>query len=248
MTEQTMNQLIKGKHAVMEAMNSDAVEVDRIMISFLLKGKADISQILNIAKEKKIKIQFLSPKTITEQFPDEDNSQGIFAYTLKFSFYGIENLIKDPENHQKVVILDHIQDPHNFGAILRTCECFGFKNVIFPKDRNAQLSPTVSKTSAGAYSHLNLIRVTNLHQSLMKLKKAGYWIYGTCPENGQALNQIKAHTPFAIIIGNEHKGLSPLLKKVTDDTIYIPMSGNIQSLNASVSTGVVLYGLNQSQS
>ena len=143
-------------------------------------------------------------------------------------------------------MIDHIQDPFNFGAILRTCETLGVTWVIYPKDRNCPITPGVVKASSGAIHHMNLVRVTNLAQSLEKLEKAGYWIYGTSDQGATDLDTFKPNSPMVLIVGNEEKGLSPLLAKKTHGIIKISMHGKVSSLNVSVATGILIYTLSRS--
>lgn len=139
-------------------------------------------------------------------------------------------------------MLDHIEDPHNLGAIIRTCEAGGVKGIIIPKDRSASVNETVIKTSVGTTENVSIVKVTNLNETIKKLKKEDYFIYGTSM-NGNDLRQVNPADRKVLIIGNEGKGMSNLTMKNCDEIIKIPMKGEVNSLNASVALGIVLFKL-----
>ncbi len=161
--------------------------------------------------------------------------QGIVLKIADYKYKNIDDLAGD-----KVVILDHLEDPHNLGAIIRTCEAAGIKDIIIPKDRSVQINSTVMKTSAGCLDRVNLYQVTNLVQTIQYLKKQGFWIIGT-DMNGTDYKKIDYNGKIAIIIGNEGKGISKLVKESCDFVASIPMYGTVNSLNASVAAGIVLF-------
>ena len=161
--------------------------------------------------------------------------QGIVLKIADYKYKNIDDLADD-----KVVILDHLEDPHNLGAIIRTCEAAGIKDIIIPKDRSVQINSTVMKTSAGCLDRVNLYQVTNLVQTIQYLKKQGFWIIGT-DMNGTDYKKIDYNGKIAIIIGNEGKGISKLVKESCDFVASIPMYGTVNSLNASVAAGIVLF-------
>jgi 23S rRNA (guanosine2251-2'-O)-methyltransferase len=138
-------------------------------------------------------------------------------------------------------LLDEIEDPHNLGSILRTAECTGVHGVIIPKRRSASLTATVLKTSAGAAEHVPVARVTNLAQTIDKLKEAGVWVAGTDLSASQDVYKMKFDMPLAIVIGNESKGMGRLIKEKCDFLVKLPMLGQLNSLNASVAAGVLMY-------
>ena len=138
-------------------------------------------------------------------------------------------------------MLDHIEDPHNFGAIIRTCEAAGIKSIIIPKDRQVQINSTVMKTSVGTLDNMNIISVSNLGYAIDKLKDNGFWIYGTSLENSVDYRDVDYDGKVAIIIGNEGSGISNIVSKKCDYLIKIPMYGKTNSLNASVAAGITIY-------
>ena len=161
--------------------------------------------------------------------------QGIILKIADYEYKDISELANDI-----VVILDHLEDPHNLGAIIRTCEAAGIKDIILPKDRSVQVNSTVMKTSAGCLDRVNLYQVTNLVQTITYLKKQGFWIIGTDME-GTDYKKLDYQGKIAIIIGNEGNGMSRLVKESCDFIASIPMYGTVNSLNASVAAGIILF-------
>ena len=161
--------------------------------------------------------------------------QGILLYIPDYQYSSIETAYND----DVVVILDHLEDPHNFGAIIRTSEALGVDAIIIPNDRCCNINSTVVKTSAGAIYDMPIVRVNNLSSALNKLKKSNYWVFGT-DMKGSDYTKVNYDMPVCLIIGNEGKGISKTLEGVCDYMITIPMVGKINSLNASVSCGIIL--------
>ncbi len=163
------------------------------------------------------------------------NHQGIVIDVFDYEYYSMDDV-----EGNLVVILDHLNDPHNFGAIIRTCECVGVKSIIIPKDRSVLVNDTVYKTSAGAINNVKIIMVTNLVNAIDKLKNDGYYIY--CADmDGEDYKKQNYKGKNALIVGSEGFGVTPIVKKNSDITISLPMKGKINSLNASVSAAVLLY-------
>lgn len=165
------------------------------------------------------------------------NHQGIVIDIFDYKYYTLDDLDSD-----FVVILDHLEDPHNFGAIIRTCECAGIKNIIIPKDRSVLVNDTVVHISAGAIEHVHIIMVSNLVNAINTLKKKGYFIYAA-DMLGENYQDISYNDKKALVIGNEGSGISKLVMDNSDVIISIPMSGTLNSLNASVSAGILIYGM-----
>ena len=165
--------------------------------------------------------------------------QGILLFIPDYQYSNINTFLN--KNEEKVVILDHIEDPHNLGAIIRTCEAAGIKSVIIPKDRQVQVNATVMKTSVGTLDNVNIVQVTNLSNTIDKLKENGYWIVGTALKDSVDYRDIDYTGKIALIVGNEGTGISNLVMKKCDFIASIPMKGEIDSLNASVAAGVLAY-------
>lgn len=161
--------------------------------------------------------------------------QGIVMKIADYEFKDIDEL-----NGEIIVILDHLEDPHNLGAIIRTCEAAGITDIIIPKNRSVSINSTVMKTSAGCLDRINVCQVTNLLQSINYLKKKGYWVIGT-DMIGTDYKKIDYNGKIVIIIGNEGKGMSRIVKESCDFIASIPMKGQVNSLNASVAAGIILF-------
>ncbi len=167
----------------------------------------------------------------------EGNHQGIIVDVGEYKYADIDDIIC---NNGLIVMLDHIEDTHNFGAIIRTCEAAGVDGIIIPKDRSVSVNSTVMKTSSGAAVNMKICMVTNLNQTINYLKDKGYWITAT-EMNGECYTNVDYKGSTCIIIGNEGKGVSELVKKSSDFIVSIPMTGKINSLNASVALGIMIY-------
>jgi len=189
-------------------------------------------EILNELKNKNIKIEFADKERLDEM---EFGHQGIIAEINDFEYGDIYDVTDG-----KVVILDHLEDPHNLGAIIRTCEAAGIKNIIIPKDRSVKVTGTTYKTSAGAILNVNIILVSNIVNAIKTLKENGFWIVGTDME-GTDYRKIDYSGKIGIVIGSEGKGISDLALKNSDFVAKIPMNGEINSLNASVAAAIIIY-------
>ena len=167
----------------------------------------------------------------------KENHQGIIMDVGDYKYCDIDEIIK---NNGTIVILDHLEDTHNFGAIIRTCVAAGVDGIIIPKDRSVNVNSTVMKTSVGSAINMDICMVTNLNQTIKYLKDKGYWIYSS-DMDGQCYTDVKYDGNVALVIGNEGKGISDLVKKSSDYIISIPMSSKQESLNASVAAGILIY-------
>ena len=164
--------------------------------------------------------------------------QGIIVITNDYEYCDY----KDMYNDKLVVMLDHLEDPHNFGAIIRTCEAAGVYSVIIPKDRGVSVNSTVMKTSTGALERVNIAMVNNLNKTIEDFKKNGFFVYGA-DMNGHNYKDIDFSDKVLLIIGNEGKGMSRLVREACDEIVSIPQYGKINSLNASVAAGIIIYGI-----
>lgn len=173
------------------------------------------------------------------QLTDNQNHQGIVAEVKDYSYQPLESLFDG--TIKQVLILDQIEDPHNLGAILRSVEATKIDAVILPKNRSVDLNATVAKTAVGALEYVNVIQVTNLNQTIQKLKQNGFWVVGTDMYADKTYKEIDTTTSVAVIIGNEGEGMSHLVKQSCDYLVKIPMIGKVNSLNASVAAALLLY-------
>lgn len=239
-------QKIFGRKPVLEALNSNA-EIDQIYILYGLNGSI-VDQIKNLANKSNVKVTQLSPQKF-EQIAEDKNTQGIIAIKSDFSYSEIDEILIEAENSKfpLLLLLDSIQDPHNFGAIIRTAECAGVNGIITTIKNSVSVNNTVEKTSAGATNHIKIARVNNLVNTIEILKQNGYWIVGSKLGNSQNYTSIDYKQPIALIIGNEEKGIRHLISEKCDFLAEIPMQGKIQSLNVSVATGVLLFEILRSR-
>ena len=225
---------IYGKNVAREKLNTN----DKIVRAYL-SNKFKDGTILNLLKDKKIKVNFVDDLILNKKV--DGNHQGIIlevddAKTITLTEY--LDITKEKKN-PVLIMLDHLEDPHNFGAIIRTAEALGVDGIIIPNDRSVGVNGTVVKTSAGAIVHVNIIRVPNLTSTIEKLKNHGFWFIGTDME-GQDYTTIDYNMPVCLVIGNEGHGMSKIVKNNCDFIATIPMTGKINSLNASVSCAIIL--------
>jgi len=230
---------IEGKNPILEALKS-GVTIEKIMVA---KGRRETgnTEVFDLAKEQKIKIQFVDRKKL-DYSTKTGNHQGIIAIATNFSYYEPEEIIQKAKSKGEdplIVVLDQLTDPHNFGAIIRTADACGAHGIIISKNRSVDLSPIAVKSSAGAAEHMMVSKVTNLTQTLKDLKKQGVWIAGAEP-SGDIYYKSNLKGPLALVIGSEGKGISRLVQEECDFSVSIPMYGEIGSLNASVAAGILL--------
>lgn len=235
------NDLIEGRNAVLEALESNQ-NFDYIMVSSGQKN-GSINKIIAIAREKGILIKEEDRKKL-DKISETGAHQGVIAAVSQFKYSGVDDILKNAEEKKEapfIIILDEIEDPHNFGAIVRTAEVCGAHGIIIPKRRSASVTPSVYKTSAGAVEYMPIARVTNLSSTIEYLKEKNIWIYGADMDADKFCYDYNYNDGTAIIIGNEGKGISHLLKSKCDFLVKIPMKGRISSLNASVAAGIMMY-------
>lgn len=232
---------IEGRNSVLELLESGR-DINKI---FVTRGEkhGSINKILAIARERKIIVVEKSQKQM-EEMAQEENYQGVIAIVPPFEYVEVEDILAYANEKQEppfVLILDGIEDPHNLGSIIRTAETAGVHGIIIPKRRAASVNSTVNKASAGAVEHMKIARVTNITDAIDQLKQAGLWICGTDINAEKYYYNQDLTGPLGIVIGNEGKGISEKVKKNCDFSVKIPMKGKIQSLNAAVSTGIIVY-------
>ena len=231
---------VMGRHPVLELLRSDR-DVNKLFIQDGLGGEK-LGDIIKLAKDRKIQIQAV-PKSKLDTLSDNAVHQGVIAATAAFQYAVLDDLFEAAAAKNEdpfFIILDGVEDPHNLGSVLRTADACGAHGVIIPKRRAVGLTATVAKASTGAIEHVPVVRVTNLHRTIEELKERGVWIYAT-DMSGQDYRQWDTTLPLAMIIGNEGKGISRLLKESADGLLTIPMVGHVQSLNAGVAAGLMMY-------
>jgi len=239
--EKRFDDQIEGRNSVLELLESGK-DINKI---FVTRGEkhGSINRILAIAKEKRI-IVVEKDKKQMDEMAQEENYQGVIAIVPPFEYVEIEDILdiaKQRGEDPFILILDGIEDPHNLGSIIRTAETAGVHGIIIPKRRAASVNSTVNKTSAGAVEHMKIARVTNISDAIEELKQAGLWICGTDIGAEKYYYNQDLTGALGIVIGNEGKGISEKVKKNCDFNVKIPMKGKVTSLNAAVSTGIIVY-------
>ena len=232
--------MIEGRNAVLEAFRSGK-PVDKL---FVLDGCQDgpVRTIVREAKKHDTLVQFVDKERLS-QLSQTGRHQGVIAYTAAYEYAQVEDMLALAEERGEdpfLILLDDIEDPHNLGAIIRTANLAGAHGVIIPKRRAVGLTATVAKTSAGAINYTPVAKVTNLTKTMKELKEKGIWF--VCADmGGESMYKLNLTGPIGLVIGNEGEGVSRLVKETCDFVASIPMKGDIDSLNASVATGVLAY-------
>ena len=232
---------VEGRNSVVEGLESGK-DINKIYIT---KGErhGSINKIISKAKERKIIIVEKDKRQMRE-IAQTENFQGVIALVPPFEYCEIDDILQEAKNKNEepfVLILDGIEDPHNLGSIIRTAETAGVHGVIIPKRRAVSVNSTVNKVSAGAVEHIKIARVTNITDAINELKKQGLWICGTDINTDTYYYNQDLTGPLGIVIGNEGQGISKKVKNNCDFLVKIPMKGKVTSLNASVSTGIIIY-------
>jgi 23S rRNA (guanosine2251-2'-O)-methyltransferase len=232
--------LIIGRNAVTEAINSGR-ELDTLL---LVRGNQNpaLSRLASMAKEKGAVVKEVDSKKL-DYMCGGANHQGVAAFVAVHEYSSVDDILAFAEEKGEapfIVICDEIEDPHNLGAIIRTAECAGVHGIIIPKRRSAALNFTVGKTSAGALEYMRVARVSNLAATVDELKQKGVWVYGA-DMNGESYKKIDFSGAAALVVGNEGKGIGKLIREKCDVIVSLPMKGKINSLNASVAAGILMY-------
>ncbi|MDS0526818.1 23S rRNA (guanosine(2251)-2'-O)-methyltransferase RlmB [Clostridium sp. SHJSY1] len=233
--------LIIGRNAVMEVVKGNRT----IECIYVYKGSMEgsINTILKIAKEKKLVIKEVDRKKL-DLMSDGAVHQGVIARVTSYEYCEVNDILEYAKKKGEapfIVILDEIEDPHNLGSIIRTAELCGVHGIIIPKRRNVGVTATVYKSSVGAIEHVKVSKVTNINAAIEELKESGIWVYGADITGEEYSYEVDFSGPCAIIIGSEGRGISKLTLKKCDKLIKIPMVGKINSLNASVAGGIIMY-------
>ena len=229
---------VEGRNPVLEALRAGA-EINKIFVQRQSGGS--LKQIYDAARQAGVVLVETDRKSL-DTLSEGRPHQGVIAQVATEEYIDLEDLIARSRScaHPLIVIADHIEDPHNLGAILRSSLAAGAQGAVIPKRRSAALSPAVAKASAGASAHLPVARVANIAQTLDKLKESGYWIIGA-ESGGENLFMTGLSGPLAVVVGSEDKGVSRLVREKCDVLVEIPMQGPVSSLNASVALSVVLF-------
>lgn len=230
-----MKKFVAGVHPVREALRARR-PLDKVLIA---KGASSsrIREIIELCRTASVPVRFEAREALDRTSKGVPH-QGVVAFGSAHTYVELASVLDDAE---LLVVLDGIEDPHNLGAILRTAHAAGASALIVPERRAAPLTETVDRAAAGALEYLPVARVTNIAQTLERLKERGFWIYGLDERGTELYNQTSFNTPTAIVLGGEGKGLHQLVQKHCDVLVRIPMAGAVSSLNVSVAAGIVLF-------
>ncbi len=229
--------IIVGKNPIVEAIKNKR-NITKIVIAEGLRDQ----NFIKILKDNRIKYENMPQHIINKKYGDKNG--GIVAEIVEYEYKTLDSVLKKTSKKEEggvLIILDGLEDPHNLGAILRSADATGADAVIIPKNRSVSLNQTVAKVSTGAIEYVDVVQVTNLSQTIQELKKNGYWVIGLELDGTIDFKEQDYHGNTAIVVGSEGKGISRLVKENCDVLVKIPMYGKVNSLNASVSAGLILY-------
>lgn len=224
---------IEGKNSVYEALRSDKITVNGIMCE-----KGNDGNIVAYAKKIGVKVTFVD-KSVLDKESVEGKHQGYIADVTDFAYCELDDILNASEQ-PFVVVLDDIVDPHNFGSIIRVCECAGVDGIVVNKNRQVAVTDTVVRTSAGAAAHMKIARVTNINNAIKEMQQRGVWVYAL-DMDGEEITQTNLKGAVALVVGNEGSGISQLTRKLCDGVVSIKLKGKVNSLNASVACGIAVY-------
>jgi 23S rRNA (guanosine2251-2'-O)-methyltransferase len=233
--------LIEGRNVVEQAINGNGT-VDKVFIFYGLKDNALIDKI----KKSGVLYQFVD-RPVLDRMSKTKNHQGVIALVTDYKYFDIDEVINNAykKGEQPIIlILDGVEDPHNFGNIIRTAECMGVDGIILPKNRSVTVNDTAVRVSMGAAANMQICRVVNINQEVEKLKARGFWIYAV-ELGGIEINKVKLTGPIALIMGGEGQGVHQLTRQLADGIISIKMHGKINSLNVGAAAAMALYEVNR---
>lgn len=234
-----MENYIVGRNAVKEALRGGR-SIQRVLLAED-KAHTALKDILGLARTQGIEVRLLPHKQL-QKYAQDLPHQGVVAMVNAVAFRELGEVLQESGQEAPLLILtDGVEDPHNMGAIIRTAECVGATAVLIPKRHNAPINATVAKTSAGAVELIPLVQVGNVAQTIKSLQKQGFWVMGAHMEGDRTLYEADMRLPTVLVIGNEGKGISRIVKEACDFLVTIPMAGRLNSLNASVAAAVLMY-------
>jgi len=237
-----MAQIIYGIHPVKEALKSSHLQIEKILIG-TPTPHPPLQSVIDLASKRKIPVTFSTRESL-ERMTKGGVHQNVVGLVKETPYADVAEILsswKKTGTKALLLILDGIQDPQNFGSLIRTALGCGVQGIIIPRDRSVRITPVVVKASAGAAAHLPIARVVNIAAAIEALKKEGIWVYGASGEAKDLIYQLDLDMDLAIVVGAEGKGIRPLVKKKCDRLFSIPMKGPVSSFNASVSGGIILY-------
>lgn len=227
---------IEGRNQVFQALEAGTT-INKIWVDVNYSKRKD--DIIFLARKNKVRVEFV-PKVALDKKSTTSHHQGYIADAVEFSYTPLEELISSAGENPFFVLLDGIEDPHNFGAIIRSCECAGVDGIIIPKNRACAVNDTVVRTSTGAIANVKIAMVTNLKEAIDALKEIGVWVYAA-EIGGENIYTKKLNGPIAVVIGSEGNGIKKSIISYCDGVITLPLKGKVNSLNASVACGIVVF-------
>ena len=234
-----MTRYLFGLNAVGEALGQGR-EIVALYVE-AQRGNPRLEDLLGQASERRIVVKQCERRQL-EKMVGDVRHQGVVAQVAAHTFVSLTELLAQcPASERFFLVVDGVTDPHNFGALIRSAAAAGCQGIVFAKDRSCPVTGIVEKTAAGTLGYIQLCQVTNLGRAIEELKKAGVWVYGLAGEGGQSLFDASLSAPVALVAGSEGKGIRPLIRKLCDGLIAIPMPGPVESLNVSVATGIALF-------
>lgn len=238
-----MSNIIYGKNSVMEFLRSMPEQVEKVYIYENLGTSSTINEIFELIKKNKISF-IKADKNKLNSLSEGGNHQGVVLVLSSQAYSELEDIFKKAREKKElpfIIILDSVNDPHNFGSIIRTAEFAGAHGIIVPKRNNVGITPAVNKVSCGAAAYLPIVKVSNLNYTIDKLKKENIWVIGAGCSAKKFYTEIDYKIPVAILLGSEGFGFSRILKESCDFLVKIPRHGNVSSLNVGVSAGIMIY-------
>lgn len=232
---------IYGRNAVEEAMKAGTT-IDRLVVQKGMKD-AGANRVINDAKSRGVKIFFRDKEVLDRECEGGGRHQGFIAEVTDFKYCELEDILAYADAKGEppfIVLLDGVEDPHNLGSVIRVAECAGVHGIVIPRHRAVTVNDTVVKVSSGAAAHMRVAKVTNINDAIAELKTRGVWVYAA-DMDGDDLYKTDLKGAVAFVIGGEGKGVKRLTREMCDGAISIPMFGQVNSLNASVAAGVVIY-------
>lgn len=238
-----MSDVIYGKNSVIEFLRTKPEQVEKVYIYNNIENNKSTQEVFELIKENKI-VFIKVDRSKLNLMSEGGNHQGVVLTVSGQAYSEIEDILKNAKNSGKppfILILDSINDPHNFGSIIRTAECAGVHGIIIPKRNAVGLTPLVNKISCGAAAHVPIAKVSNLNYAIEKLKKENIWIAGAEADAEKLYTEVDYNMPVALVLGGEDAGISQLTKKLCDFLVKIPGLGKVSSLNVGVSAGILIY-------
>lgn len=227
---------IYGINTVEQSLKNSSRKMYRLIVENSKASK--LMAIIKLANRRKISVQF-APQRLIEKLSDSSTHQGVVLEIDDVYYYSIDEIVND-KNNRMLLCLDGVIDPQNFGSIIRTSVCMGFDGIIFSENRNSSITPTVEKISCGAVEKIKFIRVVNINQTLIYLKKNNYWVYGA-DISGRDIREVNFNFPVIVVVGSEGEGIHKKTKEHCDELIRIPQVEYFDSLNVSVASAIVMY-------